>query len=78
MNLFMSFQSMVLLLQSQRQYIFEFDKNDRLSSVTMPNVARTTLETTRSVGYYRNAYRPPEGNATVFQVGSSLGLFDFT
>lgn len=58
---------MVLLLHSQRQYIFEFDKNDRLSSVTMPNVARQTLETIRSVGYYRNIYRPPEGNASVIQ-----------
>ncbi|KAG8137058.1 hypothetical protein E2320_005600, partial [Naja naja] len=51
----------------QRQYIFEFDKNDRLSSVTMPNVARQTLETLRSIGYYRNIYRPPEGNATVVE-----------
>lgn len=58
---------MVLLLHSQRQYIFEFDKNDRLSSVTMPNVARQTLETIRSIGYYRNIYRPPEGNASVIQ-----------
>uniref|UniRef100_A0A8W4FCH5 Teneurin-4 n=1 Tax=Sus scrofa TaxID=9823 RepID=A0A8W4FCH5_PIG len=48
-------KSMVLLLHSQRQYIFEFDKNDRLSSVTMPNVARQTLETIRS------------GNASVIQ-----------
>ncbi|KAF3847438.1 hypothetical protein F7725_020466 [Dissostichus mawsoni] len=54
-------KSMVLLLYSQRQYIFEFDKNDRLFSVTMPNVARQTLETSRSIGYYRNTYRPPEG-----------------
>ncbi|XP_070607619.1 teneurin-4 [Erythrolamprus reginae] len=60
-------KSMVLLLHSQRQYIFEFDKNDRLSSVTMPNVARQTLETLRSIGYYRNIYRPPEGNATVVE-----------
>ncbi|OBS78277.1 hypothetical protein A6R68_19331, partial [Neotoma lepida] len=51
----------------KRQYIFEFDKNDRLSSVTMPNVARQTLETIRSVGYYRNIYQPPEGNASVIQ-----------
>ncbi|KYO31859.1 hypothetical protein Y1Q_0003424 [Alligator mississippiensis] len=60
-------KSMVLLLHSQRQYIFEFDKNDRLSSVTMPNVARQTLETIRSIGYYRNIYKPPEGNASVIQ-----------
>uniref|UniRef100_A0A8K9XHX4 Teneurin-4 n=1 Tax=Oncorhynchus mykiss TaxID=8022 RepID=A0A8K9XHX4_ONCMY len=66
-------KSMVLLLHSQRQYIFEFDKNDRLSSVTMPNVARFTLETTRSVGYYRNTYRPSEGNASVLQDYSEDG-----
>ncbi|XP_053279091.1 teneurin-4 [Pleuronectes platessa] len=66
-------KSMVLLLYSQRQYIFEFDKNDRLSSVTMPNVARQTLETSRSIGYYRNTYRPPEGNASVLQDYSENG-----
>ncbi|XP_060032728.1 teneurin-4 isoform X8 [Erinaceus europaeus] len=66
-------KSMVLLLHSQRQYIFEFDKNDRLSSVTMPNVARQTLETVRSVGYYRNIYQPPEGNASVIQDFSEAG-----
>uniref|UniRef100_A0A3Q3EVQ4 Teneurin transmembrane protein 4 n=1 Tax=Kryptolebias marmoratus TaxID=37003 RepID=A0A3Q3EVQ4_KRYMA len=66
-------KSMVLLLYSQRQYIFEFDKNDRLSSVTMPNVARHTLETSRSIGYYRNTYRPPEGNASVLQDYSEDG-----
>ncbi|MBN3292063.1 TEN4 protein, partial [Polypterus senegalus] len=66
-------KSMVLLLYSQRQYIFEFDKNDRLSSVTMPNVARQTLETIRSIGYYRNIYRPPEGNASFLQDFSEEG-----
>uniref|UniRef100_A0A4W5LIF2 Teneurin-like YD-shell domain-containing protein n=1 Tax=Hucho hucho TaxID=62062 RepID=A0A4W5LIF2_9TELE len=66
-------KSMVLLLHSQRQYIFEFDKNDRLSSVTMPNVARIALETTRSIGYYRNTYRPSEGNASVLQDYSEDG-----
>ncbi|XP_053702801.1 teneurin-4 isoform X2 [Synchiropus splendidus] len=66
-------KSMVLLLSSQRQYIFEFDRNDRLSSVTMPNVARQTLETSRSIGYYRNTYRPPEGNASVLQDYSEEG-----
>uniref|UniRef100_M3ZZB0 Teneurin transmembrane protein 4 n=1 Tax=Xiphophorus maculatus TaxID=8083 RepID=M3ZZB0_XIPMA len=66
-------KSMVLLLYSQRQYIFEFDKNDRLSSITMPNVARHTLETSRSIGYYRNTYRPPEGNASVLQDYSEAG-----
>ncbi|XP_070762443.1 teneurin-4 isoform X5 [Enoplosus armatus] len=66
-------KSMVLLLYSQRQYIFEFDRNDRLSSVTMPNVARQTLETSRSIGYYRNTYRPTEGNASVLQDYSEDG-----
>ncbi|XP_064157702.1 teneurin-4 [Anguilla rostrata] len=66
-------KSMVLLLHSQRQYIFEFDKSDRLSSVTMPNVARQTLETTRSIGYYRNTYRPAESNASVLQDFSESG-----
>ncbi|MEQ2310603.1 Teneurin-4 [Ameca splendens] len=66
-------KSMVLLLYSQRQYIFEFDKNDRLSSVTMPNVARHTLETSRSIGYYRNTYHPPEGNASMLQDYSEDG-----
>uniref|UniRef100_A0A7N6AQK8 Teneurin-4 n=1 Tax=Anabas testudineus TaxID=64144 RepID=A0A7N6AQK8_ANATE len=66
-------KSMVLLLYSQRQYIFEFDKNDRLASVTMPNVARQTLDTSRSIGYYRNTYRPPEGNASVLQDYSEDG-----
>ncbi|XP_069891005.1 teneurin-4 isoform X1 [Dipodomys merriami] len=60
-------KSMMLLLHSQKQYMFEFDENGRLASVTMPNVARQTLETIRSVGYYRNIYQPPEGNASVIQ-----------
>ncbi|KAK7922214.1 hypothetical protein WMY93_009116 [Mugilogobius chulae] len=58
-------QSMVLLLHSQRQYIFDFDSLDRLSAVTMPSVARYTMQTIRSVGYYRNLYHPPESNASV-------------
>nr|XP_032813608.1 teneurin-3-like isoform X2 [Petromyzon marinus] len=67
-------KSMVLLLQSQRQYIFEFDAADRLVSVTMPSVARHTLGTVRSIGYYRNVYLPPESNASVFQDFSEDGL----
>lgn len=58
-------QSMVLLLHSQHQYIFEYDSADRLSAVTMPSVARHTMQTIRSVGYYRNIYTPPESNASV-------------
>lgn len=58
-------QSMVLLLHSQHQYIFDYDSGDRLSAVTMPSVARHTMQTIRSIGYYRNIYTPPESNASV-------------
>ncbi|XP_061686583.1 teneurin-3 isoform X6 [Syngnathoides biaculeatus] len=58
-------KSMVLLLHSQHQYIFDYDSGDRLSAVTMPSVARHTMQTIRSVGYYRNIYIPPESNASV-------------
>ncbi|XP_061644643.1 teneurin-3 isoform X5 [Phyllopteryx taeniolatus] len=67
-------QSMVLLLHSQRQYIFDFDSLDRLQGVTMPSVARYTLQTVRSVGYYRNLYHPPESNASVAVDYSEDGL----
>ena len=56
---------MVLLLHSQHQYIFDYDSGDRLSAVTMPSVARHTMQTIRSIGYYRNMYTPPESNASV-------------
>nr|XP_020464659.1 teneurin-3 isoform X6 [Monopterus albus] len=58
-------KSMVLLLHSQHQYIFDYDSGDRLSAVTMPSVARHTMQTIRSIGYYRNIYTPPESNASV-------------
>ncbi|KAJ8407439.1 hypothetical protein AAFF_G00272960 [Aldrovandia affinis] len=58
-------RSMVLLLHSQRQYIFDYNVLDRLSAITMPSVARHTMQTIRSIGYYRNIYNPPEGNASV-------------
>ncbi|XP_030624718.1 teneurin-3 isoform X2 [Chanos chanos] len=58
-------KSMVLILASQRQYVFEYDPQGHLSAVTMPNVARYTMETVRSVWYYRNIYHPPESNASV-------------
>lgn len=58
-------KSMVLLLHSQHQYIFDYDSGDRLSAVTMPSVARHTMQTVRSIGYYRNIYTPPESNASV-------------
>uniref|UniRef100_A0A663MSW0 Teneurin-2 n=1 Tax=Athene cunicularia TaxID=194338 RepID=A0A663MSW0_ATHCN len=58
-------RSMVLLLQSQRQYIFEYDSSDRLHAVTMPSVARHSMSTHTSIGYIRNIYNPPESNASV-------------
>ncbi|XP_029439692.1 teneurin-2 [Rhinatrema bivittatum] len=58
-------KSMVLLLQSQRQYIFEYDMSDRLQAVTMPSVARHSMSTHTSIGYIRNIYNPPESNASV-------------
>ncbi|AWP06347.1 putative teneurin-3 [Scophthalmus maximus] len=58
-------KSMVLLLHSQHQYIFDYDSGDHLSAVTMPSVARHTMQTIRSIGYYRNIYNPPESNASV-------------
>ncbi|KAM8765627.1 teneurin-2 isoform 3-T3 [Rhynchonycteris naso] len=58
-------KSMVLLLQTQRQYIFEYDSSDRLHAVTMPSVARHSVSTHTSVGYIRNIYNPPESNASV-------------
>lgn len=56
---------MVLLLQSQRQYIFEYDSSERLHAVTMPSVARHSMSTHTSIGYIRNIYNPPESNASV-------------
>ncbi|XP_060691053.1 teneurin-3 isoform X2 [Hemiscyllium ocellatum] len=67
-------KSMVLLLHSQRQYIFEYDLLDRLTAVTMPSVARHTMQTIRSIGYYRNIYNPPESNASMIVDYSEEGL----
>ncbi|XP_066200566.1 teneurin-2 isoform X3 [Saccopteryx leptura] len=58
-------KSMVLLLQTQRQYVFEYDSSDRLHAVTMPSVARHSVSTHTSIGYIRNIYNPPESNASV-------------
>ncbi|XP_035290458.1 teneurin-1 isoform X1 [Anguilla anguilla] len=64
-----SFQekSVLLLLHSQRRYIFEYDQTDRLLSVTMPSMVRHGLQSMLSVGYYRNIYSPPDGTAAVIQ-----------
>ncbi|XP_062309102.1 teneurin-2 isoform X2 [Osmerus eperlanus] len=59
-------KSMVLLLQqSQRQYVFEFDPLGRVTSVTVPSMARHTMSTHVSLGFIRNTYNPPESNATI-------------
>ncbi|TSL04381.1 Teneurin-2 [Bagarius yarrelli] len=59
-------KSMVLLLQqSQKQFVFDFDSSGGLTAVTMPSMARHTMSTHISVGYIRNTYNPPESNATV-------------
>ncbi|KAI1902722.1 hypothetical protein AGOR_G00018940 [Albula goreensis] len=60
-------KSVLLLLHSQRRYIFEYDQTDRLLSVTMPSMVRHTLQSMLSVGYYRNIYSPPDGSASVIQ-----------
>uniref|UniRef100_A0A8C4PZW0 Teneurin-like YD-shell domain-containing protein n=1 Tax=Eptatretus burgeri TaxID=7764 RepID=A0A8C4PZW0_EPTBU len=52
-------QAVVLLLPSQRQYVFGFDATEHLSSVTMPDGARHILSTRRSPSYYRNEHRGP-------------------
>ncbi|XP_028815540.1 teneurin-3 isoform X2 [Denticeps clupeoides] len=57
-------RSVVLLLASQRQYIFDYDSHGCLAGVTMPSLARYATQTVRSVGYYRNVYHPPESNAS--------------
>ncbi|MBN3297342.1 TEN2 protein, partial [Amia calva] len=71
-------KSMVLLLQSQRQYIFEFDASGRVIAVTMPSVARHTMSTHTSIGYIRNIYNPPESNASVIYDFSEDGKLQNT
>uniref|UniRef100_A0A8C9T6T6 Teneurin-2 n=1 Tax=Scleropages formosus TaxID=113540 RepID=A0A8C9T6T6_SCLFO len=66
-------KSMVLLLQSQRQYIFEYDASGRVTAVTMPSVARHTMATHVSIGYIRNTYNPPESNASIIHDFSEDG-----
>uniref|UniRef100_A0A8C9VTN2 Teneurin transmembrane protein 2 n=1 Tax=Scleropages formosus TaxID=113540 RepID=A0A8C9VTN2_SCLFO len=66
-------KSMVLLLQTQRQYVFEFDTSGLLTAVTMPSVARHTMSTHVSIGYIRNVYNPPESNASVIHDFSQDG-----
>nr|XP_006632818.2 PREDICTED: teneurin-1 isoform X1 [Lepisosteus oculatus]XP_015206937.1 PREDICTED: teneurin-1 isoform X1 [Lepisosteus oculatus]XP_015206938.1 PREDICTED: teneurin-1 isoform X1 [Lepisosteus oculatus] len=60
-------KSIMLLLHSQRRYIFEYDQTDRLVSVTMPSMVRHSLQTMLSVGCYRNIYTPPDSSTSVIQ-----------
>lgn len=60
-------QSVMLLLHSQRRYIFEYDQTDRLLSVTMPSMVRHSLQSMLSVGYYRNIYSAPDSRGSVLQ-----------
>ncbi|XP_053229176.1 teneurin-1 isoform X5 [Podarcis raffonei] len=59
--------SVMLLLHSQRRYIFEYDQSDYLLSVTMPSMVRHSFQTMLSVGYFRNLYSPPDSSASFIQ-----------
>lgn len=63
----------MLLLHSQRRYIFEYDQSDYLLSVTMPSMVRHSFQTMLSVGYYRNLYFPPDNSASFIQDFTSDG-----
>uniref|UniRef100_A0A3B5M1J6 EGF-like domain-containing protein n=1 Tax=Xiphophorus couchianus TaxID=32473 RepID=A0A3B5M1J6_9TELE len=60
-------RSIMLLLHSQRRYIFDYDQTDRLVAVTMPSMVKHALQSLLSVGYYRNIYTPPESQASFMQ-----------
>lgn len=60
-------QSIMLLLHSQRRYVFEYDQTDRLVAVTMPSMVKHTLQSLLSIGYYRNMYAPPDGHSSFMQ-----------
>ncbi|XP_023612318.1 teneurin-1 isoform X3 [Myotis lucifugus] len=60
-------KSVMLLLHSQRRYIFEYDQSDCLLSVTMPSMVRHSLQTMLSVSYYRNIYTPPDSSTSFIQ-----------
>lgn len=57
----------MLLLHSQRRYVFEYDQTDRLVAVTMPSMVKHTLQSLLSIGYYRNIYTPPDSQASFMQ-----------
>lgn len=60
-------QSIMLLLHSQRRYVFEYDQTDRLIAVTMPSMVKHTLQSLLSIGYYRNIHTPPDSQASFVQ-----------
>uniref|UniRef100_A0A3P9HJX5 Teneurin transmembrane protein 1 n=1 Tax=Oryzias latipes TaxID=8090 RepID=A0A3P9HJX5_ORYLA len=60
-------KSIMLLLHSQRRYVFEYDQTDRLIAVTMPSMVKHSLQSLLSVGYYRNVYTPPDSQASFTQ-----------
>ncbi|KAJ6657441.1 hypothetical protein lerEdw1_002500 [Lerista edwardsae] len=60
-------KSVMLLLHSQRRYIFEYDQSDYLLSITMPSMVRHSFQTMLSVGYYRNLYSPPDSSSSFVQ-----------
>lgn len=66
-HLYVFLQSIMLLLHSQRRYVFEYDQTDRLIAVTMPSMVKHSLQSLLSVGYYRNVYTPPDSQASFTQ-----------
>uniref|UniRef100_A0A3Q3W7D0 Uncharacterized protein n=1 Tax=Mola mola TaxID=94237 RepID=A0A3Q3W7D0_MOLML len=60
-------RSIMLLLHSQRRFVFEYDQTDRLVAVTMPSMVKHTLQSLLSIGYYRNIYTPPDSQASFMQ-----------
>uniref|UniRef100_A0A8C6NS06 Teneurin transmembrane protein 1 n=1 Tax=Nothobranchius furzeri TaxID=105023 RepID=A0A8C6NS06_NOTFU len=60
-------RSIILLLHSQRHYVFDYDQTDRLVAVTMPSMVKHTLQSLLSIGYYRNIYTPPDSQALFVQ-----------
>lgn len=67
MHLSLLLQSIMLLLHSKRRYIFEYDQTDRLVAVAVPSMAKHTLQSLLSIGYYRNIHTPPASQASFVQ-----------
>uniref|UniRef100_A0AAQ4P5B9 Teneurin transmembrane protein 1 n=1 Tax=Gasterosteus aculeatus aculeatus TaxID=481459 RepID=A0AAQ4P5B9_GASAC len=60
-------KSIMLLLHSQRRYVFEYDQSDRLVAVTMPSMVKHSLQSLLSIGYYRNIYTPADSQSSFMQ-----------